>query len=101
MARVFYTFFDALNSGDVDLAMSVVADDAEICFQTCKNTPESIHQMLQIMLNNSYRHEVVISRIEGDTIYFQHIVYYSKALLLRGEDIMVIQDGKIKKLRGL
>lgn len=101
MARVFYTFFDALNGGNVDLAMSLVADDAEICFQTCRKSPEAVRQMLQGMVSNRHSHQVVISRIEGDTIYFQHIVYVQRALLLRGENVMVVQDGKIKKLRGL
>ena len=98
---IFNTFFDALNEGDIEIAMSFVAEEATLCFERCVTGIEHIRLSIQAQIKNGYRHEVNISRVEGDYIYFFHRVYTGDRIIISGDDIMTISNGKIYKLKGV
>lgn len=96
-AKVVQAFWDALEAGDLETAMTYVADDIT-CSGFCHLTGKQVFQSyLQGYLDTGYLTKVSEVKNVGNIVTYSWEVYRNGLLLRRGEDdeVMEVENGKI------
>ena len=88
--------YEAINAGNLDAAMSLVAEDVK-CRGTCYlNGKESYQSLVQAFINMGGRTELSDLVVEGDKVTYNWTGYNGNgAVAAGGTEFMQIQDGKI------
>ena len=89
-------FYQAMNNGDLETALTFIADDIE-CRGSCYITgKDSFQTFIQGNIDHNDQFEISDLRIDGDKVTFNYIIHRENSVLARGVDsVMRIQDGKI------
>jgi limonene-1,2-epoxide hydrolase len=89
-------FYQAMNDGDIETAISFAADDIDCrghCYITGK---DSFQTFIEVNIDHHDRFEISELRIDGNKVIFNYVIYRENSVLVRGIDsVMQIQDGKI------
>jgi len=96
-AEVVQQFWDAMEAGDVDTAMTLVAEDAQ-CKGSCYfKGPVAFRSYLQGTINAGNTNQISIVKVDGDTVTYTYKVFRNGFVAednAEGES-MTVQDGKI------
>jgi hypothetical protein len=89
-------FYQAINDGDIETAISFAADEIE-CRGHCYITGKDAFQtFIQGNIDHNDRFEISELRVDGNKVTFNYVIYRANSVLARGIDsVMQIQDGKI------
>ena len=89
-------FYQAMNDGDIETAISLAADDIE-CRGHCHITgKDSFQTFIQGNIDHNDQFEISQLRVDGNKVIFNYIIYRANSVLARGIDsVMQIRDGKI------
>jgi ketosteroid isomerase-like protein len=94
--KIVQGFYQALNDGDVESALTFIADDIECrghCYITGK---DSFQAFIQGNIDHHDRFEISDLKVDGNTVTFNYIIHRENTVLARGVDsVMRVQDGKI------
>ncbi|HUE99854.1 MAG TPA: nuclear transport factor 2 family protein [Anaerolineales bacterium] len=96
-AKIVQAFWDALEAGDLEKAMTYVGDDIE-CRVYCHLTGKATFQTyMQGYLNAGYLTRISDVKVVGSIVTYSWEVYRNGNFLRRGEDdeMMQVDDGKI------
>jgi len=95
-AAIAQNFYKAVNEGDIDAAMALVADDIK-CRGSCYITGiESLRAYIQGGINANGKTEISALKVEGDTVTYNWMAYSKEGFLeARGVETLQIKDGKI------
>ena len=95
-AQVVQGLYQAMNDGNIEAAMSFVADDVE-CSGHCHFTgKESFRAFIQGNIDHRDRFEISDLRSSGNKVTFDYVIYRSEAVFARGVDsVMQTEDGRI------
>lgn len=89
-------FYQALNDGDLQTAMTFIADDIECrghCYITGK---DSFQTFVQGNIDDNDQFEISELRVAGDKVTFNYTIQRGDSVLARGVDsVMQVQVGKI------
>jgi ketosteroid isomerase-like protein len=89
-------FYQAMNDGDMETAMSFVADDIECrghCYITGK---DAFRTFIQTNLDHRDQFEISDLVVQGEEATFDYVIHRGNSVLARGVDsVMRVQDGKI------
>lgn len=94
--KIVQGFYQAMNDGDIETAISLTADDIE-CRGHCYITGKDAFQtFIQGNIDHDDRFEISKLKVDGNKVTFNYIIYRANSVLARGVDsVMQIQDGKI------
>jgi hypothetical protein len=94
--KVVQSFYQAMNDGDLESAMTFVADDIECrghCYLTGK---DSFQTFIQGNIDHNDQFEISELRVNGDQVTFNYIIHRGDSVFARGVDsVMQVQDGQI------
>lgn len=89
-------FYQAMNDGDLESAMTFIADDMECrgyCYITGK---DSFQTFIQGNIDHNDQFEISELKIDGDKVTFNYVIRRGDFILARGLDsVMQVQDGQI------
>jgi ketosteroid isomerase-like protein len=96
-AEVVQEFWDAMQAGNVDAAMTFVGEDAQ-CKGSCYfKGPVAFRSYLQGIINAGSTNQISIVKVDGDTVTYTYKVFRNGFVTednAEGES-MTVQDGKI------
>jgi ketosteroid isomerase-like protein len=96
-AKVVQAFWDAMEAGDVDTAMTFVAEDAQ-CKGSCYfKGKDSFRAYLQGIINSGSTNQITIVNVDGDIVTYTYKVFRNGIVVednAEGES-MTLQDGQI------
>ncbi|MCI0553315.1 MAG: nuclear transport factor 2 family protein [Anaerolineae bacterium] len=100
-AAIAQSFWLAVNEGDIEAAMVLVAEDVK-CRGTCYLTgKESFRSLIQGTINSGARTEISDLKVERDMVTYNWTFYnVNGAVTAGGTDAMQIKDGKIILIEG-
>lgn len=89
-------FYQAMNDGDLETAMTFIADGIECrghCYITGK---DSFQTFIQGNIDHNDQFEISDLKVTGDKVTFNYIIRRGDSVLARGVDsVMQVQDGQI------
>ena len=89
-------FYQAMNDGDLESAMTFVADDIECrghCYITGK---DSFQTFIQGNIDHDDQFEISELTVDGDKVTFNYVIHRSDSVFARGVDsVMQVQAGQI------
>ena len=95
-AAVAQSFYKAVNEGDIDAAMALVADDIKCRGGCYLDGIESFRAYIQGGINGNGPTEISDLKVEGDTVTYNWAAYTKEGFLeARGVETLQIKDGKI------
>jgi hypothetical protein len=95
-AAIAQEFYQALNDGDLEAAMALVADDIRQQGDLPITDKESFRSLLQTMIDSGERTEISNLKVEGDQATYDWELYSKDGVLVvRGVETLQLQDGLI------
>lgn len=89
-------FYQEMNDGDLETAMTFIADDIECrghCYVTGK---DSFQTFIQGNIDHNDQFEISDLKVDRDKVTFNYVIHRGDSVFARGVDsVMQIQDGKI------
>jgi hypothetical protein len=94
--EIVQSFYQAMNDGDLESAMTFIANDIE-CRGHCYLTGnDSFQTFIQGNIDHNDQFEISELRVNGDQVTFNYIIHRGDSVFARGVDsVMQVQDGQI------
>jgi hypothetical protein len=94
-ASVVIAYYGALSVKNVDAAMTLVAEDPELCYPKCLTDKDQVlafweHELL------SYIPYVSVLEVNGNTVTYVYAVVHNGRVDGYGTGKIVVEDGKVK-----